>query len=381
MSAPVGPRWLAPVVLAALAVFVFAVVDHTLLSDTDLSARQSAILAAAQALAIVLQARVPLAGWAVSLIALTSTAAVSDETLWADAVFNSYLLVLAILALLVGWRATVVVWVVTTAVTAVAAIAAPGGGLAEFVTSAVLTGLVLTAAAVTRALIESRRDARTQRRESERQRERNALLEERTRIARELHDVVAHHMSVVAVQAEAAQYRVPDPPPELVASLDAIRASAAAGLGEMRRILGVLRADTEHDPRPQPDVAAIGELVESVRAAGRTVHVRRDELDTNLPQGVSVSAYRIVQEALSNALRHAPGSELTLELARSDTGLAIDVRNTRPNSHPTTTGTGHGLVGMRERVAALGGEFDAGPTPDGGYRVRALLPFDERRAR
>lgn len=244
-----------------------------------------------------------------------------------------------------------------------------------------LTGLVLTAAAVTRALIESRRDARTQRRESERQRERNALLEERTRIARELHDVVAHHMSVVAVQAEAAQYRVPDPPPELVASLDAIRASAAAGLGEMRRILGVLRADTEHDPRPQPDVAAIGELVESVRAAGRTVHVRRDELDTNLPQGVSVSAYRIVQEALSNALRHAPGSELTLELARSDTGLAIDVRNTRPNSHPTTTGTGHGLVGMRERVAALGGEFDAGPTPDGGYRVRALLPFDERRAR
>ena len=209
-----------------------------------------------------------------------------------------------------------------------------------------------------------------------------ALLEERQRIARELHDVVAHHMSVIAIQAEAAPYKTADPPPELVESFAEIRASALAGLAELRRVLGVLRTGAQ-DTVPQPGLADLDTLLDSARSGGVSVTVTRSGNPVPLPDGVDLSAYRIVQEALSNAMRHAPGSHVRVHLAYRPGSLALEVRNDAgPRPVPVLVGSadraaaggGHGLVGMRERAAMLGGSLEAGPTPDGGFGVTAVLP-------
>jgi signal transduction histidine kinase len=211
-----------------------------------------------------------------------------------------------------------------------------------------------------------------------------ALLEERQRIARELHDVVAHHMSVIAIQAEAAPYKTADPPPELVESFGEIRASALAGLAELRRVLGVLRTSGQ-DTTPQPGLADLDALLDSARSGGVSVTVTHSGNSVPLPEGVDLSAYRIVQEALSNAMRHAPGSHVQLHLAYRPDSLALEIRNdvVPPASSAVpvlvasgaqAAGGGHGLVGMRERTTMLGGTLDAGPTEDGGFRVAAVLP-------
>jgi signal transduction histidine kinase len=204
-----------------------------------------------------------------------------------------------------------------------------------------------------------------------------ALLEERQRIARELHDVVAHHMSVIAIQAEAAPYKTDDPPPELVESFGDIRASALAGLTELRRVLGVLR-DGGRNTAPQPGLDELDVLLDSARNGGVSVTATRSGDPTALPEGVDLSAYRIVQEALSNAMRHAPGSHVQVHVGYRPDGLALDVRNdpgrARLNQTAHAAGGGHGIIGMRERASMLGGSLDAGPTEDGGFLVTAVLP-------
>src|SRR5579859_3348443 len=209
-----------------------------------------------------------------------------------------------------------------------------------------------------------------------------ALLEERQRIARELHDVVAHHMSVIAIQAEAAPYKTADPPPELVESFADIRASALAGLVELRRVLGVLRTGGQ-DTAPQPGLAELGTLLDSARGGGVAITVSSTGNPVTLPDGVDLSAYRIVQEALSNAMRHAPGSNVQVHLGYRPDGLALEVRNDpapRPCPSPRLVGGGHGIIGMRERAAMLGGSLDARPTEDGGFQVTAVLPMSSRDA-
>jgi signal transduction histidine kinase len=210
-----------------------------------------------------------------------------------------------------------------------------------------------------------------------------ALLEERQRIARELHDVVAHHMSVIAIQAEAAPYKTADPPPELVESFADIRTSALAGLSELRRVLGVLRTGGR-DTAPQPGLSELDALLDSARSGGVSVTVTRSGNSVPLPDGVDLSAYRIVQEALSNAMRHAPGSHVELHLAYGPDALALEICNdaalravpvlVASGDRAAVAGGGHGLVGMRERTTMLGGSLDAGPTADGGFRVAAVLP-------
>jgi signal transduction histidine kinase len=205
-----------------------------------------------------------------------------------------------------------------------------------------------------------------------------ALLEERQRIARELHDVVAHHMSVIAIQAEAAPYKTADPPPELVESFGEIRASALAGLAELRRVLGVLRTG-EPGTAPQPGLAELDALLDSARSGGVSVAVTCSGNAVDLPEGVDLSAYRIVQEALSNAMRHAPGSRVQVHVTYRPDGLALEIRNDAVASVLVASGAreaggSHGLVGMRERATMLGGSLDAGPTADGGFRVAAVLP-------
>ena len=200
-----------------------------------------------------------------------------------------------------------------------------------------------------------------------------AVLEERARIAREMHDVVAHHMSMIAVQAETAPYRLDGLPEPAKQELASIATAARAALVDMRRLLGVLRAEqAEAEKEPQPGYAEIAGLVTTARRAGLPVTTELPELE-DLPEAVGLTAYRIVQEALANAARHAPGGPVRLE-ARADPGhLELTVRNELTGPVPANR-KGHGLIGMRERVTLLGGELTAGPDGDGGYQVTARIP-------
>jgi signal transduction histidine kinase len=269
-------------------------------------------------------------------------------------------------------------WVVTTAavVTAVGDVFVLG--------QPPTTAILITAATVLPGLIvRTRRGGREQLAVQERRHEgERALLEERQRIARELHDVVAHHMSVIAIQAEAAPYKTPDPPKELVESFAEIRASALSGLNELRRVLGVLRSDAS-DTTPQPGLGDLDGLLESARSAGVAVTAGINGTPRPLPGGVDLSAYRIVQEALSNAMRHAPGAAVEVKLYYGDAALVVEVRNDCPPGDGTadalgevaTDGGGHGIIGMRERATMLGGHLHAGPTEKGEFLVTAALPL------
>lgn len=256
----------------------------------------------------------------------------------------------------------------------------PGPGSWPVVRFAVVA---FAGAVVLGVVLRSRREARARLTEqiaaTAQERALRTVLEERARIARELHDVVAHHLSVIAIRSDAAPLRVADPPRVLVAELAAIRADALEGLGELRRLLGVLRSSDGQAAAaplgPQPTLERLDDLVAAVRAAGLDVAVRVGGPRRALPPGVELSAYRIVQEALSNVLRHAPGSGAGVHLDYGPTALGLRVVNGPPTrAAAPSPGAGHGLLGMRERAAVLGGDLAAGPTPDGGYEVAALLP-------
>jgi signal transduction histidine kinase len=236
-----------------------------------------------------------------------------------------------------------------------------------------LSAIVLFAAGALRERGQARRRLAEQQRISDTERARRALLEERTRIARELHDVVAHHMSVIAIQAEAAPYRAPE---ETAKSFATIRATATEGLRELRRVVGLLRAEgSTEDPDPQPTLERLDDLVASARGTGLTVTAAVTGMPRPLPSGVELSAYRILQEALSNAMRHAPGSDVRVEIVYRPAGLELQVVNGPARTPPRRSpGVGHGVLGMRERAAMLGGELTAGSRPDGGYAVAAVLP-------
>ncbi|MEU4701617.1 sensor histidine kinase [Nonomuraea dietziae] len=206
--------------------------------------------------------------------------------------------------------------------------------------------------------------------------EERSVLAERARIARELHDVVAHHLSVIAIQAEAVPLEAGGDPARLDAGLAQIRGLSLEAIKELRQVLGVLRdEDGRTDTAPAPGLDRMDELVANARTAGLAVLVKRSgELD-GLPKAVEVSAYRIVQESLSNAMRHAPGSTVAVELVRDD-GLRIRVAN-GPASRPGgPRGAGHGLLGMRERASLLGGSLETGPMEGGGFEVKAVLPLE-----
>ncbi|GGM61365.1 histidine kinase [Dactylosporangium sucinum] len=203
---------------------------------------------------------------------------------------------------------------------------------------------------------------------------RRAVAEERNRIAREMHDVVAHHMSLIAVRAETAVYRIEGVPPAVAEELAAIASTSREALGEMRRLLGVLRgADQPAPTEPQPVLDDLAGLVRDAREAG--VEVTFVPLPgAEVPPAVGLAAYRIVQEALSNARRHAAGAPVRIALTRDRGALRVRVHN-RPGVAEDGGGAGHGLLGMRERAAAAGGSLTAGPVAD-GYLVEALLPLD-----
>ncbi|GLF96082.1 sensor histidine kinase [Streptomyces yaizuensis] len=212
-----------------------------------------------------------------------------------------------------------------------------------------------------------------------------AVAAERARIARELHDVVAHNVSVMVVQADGAAYVLEAAPDQARKALETISTTGRQALAEMRRLLGVLRTGDGPETGeyvPQPDVQQIEDLVEQVRKAGTTVDFRIEGTPRPLPSGVELTAYRIVQEALTNTRKHGgPQVGASVRLVYFDDGLGLLVEDDgRGSAHELyedggADGSGHGLIGMRERVGMVGGTLDAGPRPGGGFRISALLPL------
>ncbi|GGX71621.1 sensor histidine kinase [Streptomyces hiroshimensis] len=357
-------------------------------------------LGVAQAVPLLVAVRRPLLAWAIAFAAdLVAAVAVLSEPVHGDwpwpwppmTVIGMLLLMLA-----VGMRerrpTLVAVWLATgLAGAALRSLAPERSSSNVWITLFVIGGMLMLIAGALRERGDARRALAEQETISEAERARRTLLEERTRIARELHDVVAHHMSVITVQADSAPYRIEGLPEQAREEFGTIAATARESLTEMRRLLGVLRSEDASggaggtggtERAPQPGVARIPQLVEATVRSGLPVELAVPEpLPDALPQTVDLSAYRIVQEALANVVRHAPGAatRVSVSVDETGTGLMVLVVNTaaadRDAPPVETGGTGHGLVGMRERVRLVGGTLDTGPLPEGGFRVAALLPF------
>ncbi|MEU4150982.1 sensor histidine kinase [Streptomyces sp. NPDC026659] len=212
-----------------------------------------------------------------------------------------------------------------------------------------------------------------------------AVAAERARIARELHDVVAHNVSVMVVQADGAAYVLDAAPDQAKKALETISSTGRQALAEMRRLLGVLRTGEHQESGeyvPQPDVGQIDDLVEQCRSAGLPVDFRIEGTPRPLPSGVELTAYRIVQEALTNTRKHGgPEAGASVRLVYFDDGLGLLVEDDGKGAphelyeEGGADGQGHGLIGMRERIGMVGGTLDAGPRPGGGFRISALLPL------
>jgi len=206
-----------------------------------------------------------------------------------------------------------------------------------------------------------------------------AIAEERTRIARELHDVVAHAISVIVLQARGGRKLLDAEPEEARQALDAIERTASQALGEMRRLLGLLReSDEELALAPQPTLARLDDLVQGVRDAGLPVELAIEGEPTELPPGVDLSAYRIVQEALTNALKHAGPAKAHVAVRYGAGELDLEISDDGAGGDNGDSG-GQGLAGIRERAAVFGGDVQAGERPEGGYVVRARLPYASER--
>jgi signal transduction histidine kinase len=212
---------------------------------------------------------------------------------------------------------------------------------------------------------------------------RRRVDEERLRIARELHDVTAHSLSIIAVQSGAAAHVIDSNPAEARRSLEAIRQTSKSALDELRAMLGVLRSADEADAplAPVPGLARLAELAAPLREANIEVEMVVDEDLGDVPALVDASAYRIVQEALTNVVRHAGPCTVRVSVRRTNGDLAVEVADTGRATSATAAVSGHGLEGMRERAVALGGTFEAGPRPGGGFRVAATLPVGARGGR
>ncbi|MFD7023871.1 sensor histidine kinase [Promicromonospora sukumoe] len=273
-----------------------------------------------------------------------------------------------------GWRLGVVAYVVP-----VVALFVPMATSPEAVTAAhMIVALgVGVAAALVGALVRVSHQLRQEREHAATEVERRMVIEERQRIARELHDVVAHGLSLIQVQANFARYRLPHMPDDVAAEVEDIARTARAALGEMREMLGALRGDEPVERAPQRTLDDLPALVEETARAGVTVRLRLDA--PPMPTAVGIAAYRIAQEAISNAVRHAPGAPVEVSADAHDGALLVTIENgwsSGTGSEPSVCTSGHGLIGMRERASILHGTLAAGQTASGGFRVSATLPLE-----
>jgi signal transduction histidine kinase len=239
-------------------------------------------------------------------------------------------------------------------------------------------GLVIAAGAYAAGVVvrARTREAQVEARRAERLEAERAVVvaEERARIARELHDVIAHSVSVMVVQAGAAEEVLRSSPERAVAPIRAVQETGRQALAEMSRLVGLLREDhAELGLAPQPGLSELEVLVEQVREAGLPVDLSVEGSPRPVPLGVDLSAYRVVQEALTNALKHAGEAHAAVCVRYRPDALELEVSDDGGGTGSGHVG-GHGLIGMGKRIAVFGGEFEAGPRADGGFRVRAVLP-------
>ena len=333
---------------------------------------------------LLLAARYPLLGWRIGWLALLLAPLVPAEWRggwpWGPAQVAVLLVLFCVAGVRYGrpvlwwmWALSLIPWWLWL-LTDRTALAGPLGATIAFTAATIAVDSLSSRWGAEQALA-----AQTERAELERAR--RAVLEERARIARELHDVVAHHMSLIAVQAETAPYRLSDLPESAVAEFGSLSGVAREALAEMRRLLGVLRYDQPAGLAPQPQLSDLPALVAAARRAGVSVELAVPGAMGDVPSSVAVCAYRIVQESLSNASQHAPGAAVSVSVGHDPGVVLLRVANgpggpggpaRPPGSEP---GPGHGLTGMRERVALLGGSLSAGPSDGGGFVVSAVLPL------
>ncbi|WP_371619264.1 sensor histidine kinase [Streptomyces sp. NBC_00454] len=382
-------RMLPYAVTAACVLSLLPVTIVVLTNDYRAGGGWAGALGVAQTVPLLLAVTRPLPAWGLVLLADTVGAVVltrADQVAghawpWTPMVIVGYLVLMACLGLRESIRTLVGVWLVT----GVTGVVLGFSQTAEVINTAallfVLGGVVLALTGALRGLGDARYKIAEQESISEAERARRTLLEERARIARELHDVVAHHMSVITVQADSAPYRLPGMAQPVQEEFAAIAASARESLGEMRRLLTVLRGDEANggDLAPQPGIGRLQQLVEATVRAGQPVELALAAGAADAaPPAVDLSAYRIVQEALANVVRHAPGAPTRVSVTFDAEEVLVLVVNGPARDAVVaveTSGTGHGLVGMRERVRLTGGTLDTGPLPDGGFRVAARLPL------
>jgi signal transduction histidine kinase len=362
----------------------------------DVGARDplSVALLMLESLPLVARRRFPLAVLAISAGATLAHAALAADSEGVNEGLGSFVALFTVAELherRVSIPAAVIVGL------AFALLIAGRGGIPAGLQGLLSTSLVVAAAwflgdwTRTRRRFASAIEDRARLLEQEREEQaRRAVQDERDRIARELHDIVTHHVSVIVIQAGGAIAAVERRPEQAREALQAIDRTARAALTDMRRMLGILgpggvdslAREEPRDPvaarEPMPDLDRLGELVEQVRAAGLPVELAVVGAPRPLDVGVSLSAYRIVQESLTNTLKHARGARASVRLEYEPRSLTVSVQDEGGSGQRdlgVTTGSGRDLIGMRERAALYGGSLDAGPTPN-GFRVVARLPLD-----
>ncbi len=273
-------------------------------------------------------------------------------------------------AILVGWTAV-----------GIAVLDSVHTGAIFYTLIATLTPLLLGREIHERRLRVEELERRAERAEKEREeRAQRAVTEERARIARELHDVVAHQMTVMTIQAEGARRVADGSDARIVEALDTIKEAGHSALAEMRRLVGLLRDENQDgsDLTPLPNLGDLSVLVDQMEAAGLAVDVEMSGSVRPLPESVELSAFRLIQESLTNTARHGgPDVSAQVKVTYGDDSLdLLVVDDGRGSAANSSNGGGHGLVGMKERVAVLGGTLAAGPGPGGGYRVHAVIPYE-----
>jgi signal transduction histidine kinase len=358
---------------AALAIgLMLALEAEVLLASYAEHRAQLGAAALVATLPLALRCRYPVAAFAAAVIGLRSMSVISpgfdDEGVVFVVVFVFALY--SVGANAAGRRA----WIGALAVAGVAAHFVSDDGdrfmWGDIVFAAFITGGPWLAGVMMRV-----RRSREHRLEREKEQAEAAIVDERKRIARELHDVIAHAIAVVVVQARGGRAMLDLDTAESRRAFDAIERTGEQALGEMRRLLGLLReSDDELARAPLPSLARVGDLAEQLRAAGLAVDLAIEGEPVELPPGVDLSAYRIVQEALTNALKHAGPAQARVRIRYRADAVELEIADDG-QGRKTPNGTGSGLVGLRERAAIVGGELAAGPHADGGFSVRAELPY------
>ena len=402
------PGWIA---WGGVAVALAAVGIPTLATLSGVLVPIAFVLGVVQGGSVLLAAVRPVWGAAAQLAALVGIAAASSPASgpWPMPVVGMIALagVLVTLGLQGRWRLGVVTWLVAIVLLVGAALIAAamgrdvGGAIVDLIVGASTTALALLVAAIVAQLFEARVEVREAREQTEIERAHVLWQQERARIAREMHDVVAHSMSIVHMRATSARYRLEGLDADAVAEFDGIAEQARGALREMRGLLGVLREGDGVLDAPQPALADLPALLDATRDAGVAITASLAPLEeepgvADLPPSMQLALYRVAQESLSNVVRHARGAEVFVGLERMGEELWLTVENGSAavggelgsgghgdagagqagagHAGATSDAGGHGIRGMMERMASVGGSLDHGPIPGGGFRVVARAP-------